>query len=175
MEAHQIVRLSQGSHRNPNDGVCVMELASMLAGERFSDKPRSVSPVIAGFLRTYNDALDDDMRKDLYPYAARVVGTRAPRSVERLRARRCVEWTREMGGDAPRLMRLRPSWVAGQVAAAFLSERGCPVELHLRALALVDELVALGDRWAAIPPDPGDLAGGRKRGRASRVRSASGR
>jgi hypothetical protein len=53
--SHQIVQLSDGSHRSPDDGGCVMELASMLAGEPFTDRPASVCPVIAAFLRTYND------------------------------------------------------------------------------------------------------------------------
>jgi hypothetical protein len=42
-----------------------MELASMLAGERFSDRPRSVSRALAAFLRGYNDLLDDKRRQDL--------------------------------------------------------------------------------------------------------------
>jgi hypothetical protein len=103
MANHQTVRLNRGSHRSPDQGTCVMELASMLAGERFSDKPRSVSPVIGSLLRAYNDCLDDDRRQDLYPYAARVVGTRAPRAVERSRARHCMQWVRQLGG------RVRPS------------------------------------------------------------------
>ena len=75
--SHQTVRLSQGKHRDPDHGACVMELASMLAGEPFSDRPRCVDPVIAGFLRTYNDGIDERRRQDLYPLAAEVVGTRA--------------------------------------------------------------------------------------------------
>jgi len=45
--SHQTVRLSQGKHRDPDHGACVMELSSMLAGEAFSDRPRCVDPVIA--------------------------------------------------------------------------------------------------------------------------------
>ena len=75
--SHQTVRLSQGKHRGPDHGACVMELASMLAGEPFSDRPRCVDPVIAGFLRTYNDGIDENRRQDLYPLASEVVGTRA--------------------------------------------------------------------------------------------------
>ena len=41
-----------------------MELASMLAGERFSDAPESVCPVVADFMRTYSDLVDDDGRAD---------------------------------------------------------------------------------------------------------------
>ena len=72
---HQTVELTRGRHSSPEHGVCVMELASMLAGEPFSDHPRSVSPTIAAVLRGYNDMLDDDRRRDLYAYAAEVVGT----------------------------------------------------------------------------------------------------
>jgi hypothetical protein len=55
----QTVRLARGRHRSAEDGACVMELASMLAGERFTDRPKSVCPVIAAFLRGYNDALPE--------------------------------------------------------------------------------------------------------------------
>ncbi len=87
--SHQTARLSAGRHRSPRDGVCVMELASMLAGEKWSDRPRSACPVIAAFLRAYNDSVDDARRQDLVPYAAEVVDTRAPRGVVRVRAELC--------------------------------------------------------------------------------------
>jgi hypothetical protein len=54
-----------------------MGLASRLADAPFSDRPETASPVITAFLRTYNDGLDDDLRQDLYPLAALIVGTRA--------------------------------------------------------------------------------------------------
>ncbi len=47
----------------------------MLAGESFSDHPRSVSRPIASFLRGYNDLLDDRRRVDLYRFAAQTVDT----------------------------------------------------------------------------------------------------
>src|SRR5690348_7636625 len=84
---HQTVRLSAGRHRSPHAGACVMELASMLAAEPFSDRPHTSSPVIGAFLRTYNDGLDDERRQDLYPLASLIVGTAAGRRVEAERAR----------------------------------------------------------------------------------------
>jgi hypothetical protein len=72
--SHQTVRLAKGRHSSPQHGVCVMELASMLAGEAFSDRPSSVAPSIAAFLRAYNDMIDDERRQDLYAYAARILG-----------------------------------------------------------------------------------------------------
>ena len=62
--SHQTVRLSRGRHRSSSAGVCVMELASMLADEPFSDRSKSMSPCVGAFLRTYNDGLDDERRQD---------------------------------------------------------------------------------------------------------------
>ena len=74
--SHQTVRLARGRHAAVTEsGVCVMELASVLAGEPLSDHPRSVSPVLAAFLRGYNDTVGDARRQALKPFAATAVGT----------------------------------------------------------------------------------------------------
>jgi hypothetical protein len=90
--SHQTVRHSARRYASPDEGACVMELASMLADESFSDAPRSVCPVIAAFFRTYNDRMDDRRPQDVYAYAARAVGTRSTNEVERVRARLCRQW-----------------------------------------------------------------------------------
>src|SRR5918911_4580269 len=100
--SHQTVRLAPGRHRSPHAGACVMELASMLAEEPFSDRSGTVSPVIGAFLRTYNDGLDDERRQDLYPLASLIVGTASSRALEAERATRCLAFTRELGGKLPR-------------------------------------------------------------------------
>jgi hypothetical protein len=69
-----------------------MEVASMLAAEPFSDEPRCVCPVIAEFLRTYNDQIDHARRQDLYEYASLVVDTRDDVRGERRRANMCLDW-----------------------------------------------------------------------------------
>jgi len=62
-----------------------MEWASVLVGEEWSDNPRCTSPVIAAFLRCWNDALPDDERQQLKRYIPLVVGTnRGPEMDERL-------------------------------------------------------------------------------------------
>src|ERR671934_677049 len=99
--SHQTVRLARGRHASRHAGVCVMELASMLAHEPFSDRARSVSPTIGAFLRTYNDGLDDVRRQDLYPVAAAIVGTAGRRAIERERVNRCLAFAREHGGGLP--------------------------------------------------------------------------
>jgi hypothetical protein len=141
--SHQTVKLSRGRHGAPMLGMCVMELASTLAGERFSDHPRSVSPVIAGLLRQYNDGVDDDRRQALIPYAALCVGTRASREVERERARRCREWAIAHGRPLPRwrlaLARLRSGPSCGAWAAARVDPHDDGQLAQLRTL--VDELI----------------------------------
>jgi hypothetical protein len=135
-----------------------MELASMLAGEPFSDRPESVCPVIAGFLRSYNDHVDDARRQDLYRYAALVVGTRGDEAMERLRAETCLRWAREVAGPPPvrvrvlhRLFRFQGPDVDGVYAARAAAVTPA---LHRRALGLVDELLA-GGRTAPVASSPG--------------------
>ena len=94
--SHQTIKLTRGRHSSPEHGACVMELASMLAGESFSDHPRSVSRPIASFLRGYNDLVDDRRRADLYRYASQTVGTAGSAEIEQARARRLLDW-----GDSP--------------------------------------------------------------------------
>jgi hypothetical protein len=113
-----------------------MELASMLAGEPFSDRPRTVCPVIAGFLRSYNDGLDDDRRQDLYRYASRGVGTCASRDVTTQRRLMCAD--RAARGMAWLRALLGGSTGVGQAAARSFLERP---EAHEEALAFVDRLI----------------------------------
>jgi hypothetical protein len=90
--SHQNVRLGPGRHPRPGEVVCVLELASMLAGERFGDRPVSVCPVIGAILRTYNDNVDDVRRQDLYRFAAEAVDTRRDYRVQRRRADAALGW-----------------------------------------------------------------------------------
>jgi hypothetical protein len=148
--SHQTVRLARGRHASRSAGVCVMELASMLAHEPFSDRARSISPTLGAFLRTYNDGLDDDRRQDLYPVAAAVVGTAARRSVERERISRCLAFAREHGvrraGRRAALGLATPEAAGAWAACAALDS-----QVHAEALALIDELVALGGRRSLWP------------------------
>src|SRR3954454_1100553 len=86
------LRLEPGTHRSPRDGVCVLELASLIAREEFSDRPRCVCTVIGAFLRGWNDRAGHAERQALRPYAKRVVGSRARRSVTRRRRDICLTW-----------------------------------------------------------------------------------
>jgi hypothetical protein len=151
--SHQTVRLARGRHQSPDQGACVMELASMLAAEPFNDHPRSVCPVIGAFLRAYNDGLPDDRRQDLYEYAAKVVGTAAGRSVRRARARLCLAWfaTHAPGGSRPtRLSLVLAGWTLGSVGRAAARASRSNVDVHQSVLRLIDEMIGVG-RPAAVP------------------------
>lgn len=150
---HQTTRLSAGRHAGPEHGACVMELASMLAGEPFSDHPRSACQVIGTFLRAYNDRIDDARRQDLYAYAARVVGSRRDRKVRRERGALLRAWAHELGSPiAARSWCVRP-FLAAQEAARVAAERSD--ELHHREVPrLLDELIAIGERDGQSPACP---------------------
>jgi hypothetical protein len=61
----KITTLKRGSHSSPEDGMCLLEAASYLAGESFSDAPQCVSPVLGAFGRRVNDAMPDDATRAL--------------------------------------------------------------------------------------------------------------
>jgi len=151
--SYQTIKLSKGKHSSPEDGACVLELASMLAGEPFTDHPASVCPVIGSFLRCYNDAIDDDRRQALYECASKVVGSRGSQRGQRARADRLTEWAEEM-------RRSRRTWFLHSPLRALGRLRKPPIDAvgsyavhsipkhtdrtHASALALIDELVAIG-------------------------------
>lgn len=152
---YQTIKLSKGKHASPEDGACVMELASMLAGEPFTDHPASVCPVIGSFLRSYNDSIDEQRRQSLYEYASRVVGSRAGQRVHEARADRLAAWADEM-------LRSRRTWFLRSPLRALTRLRKPPIDAigpyavhaipkhtdrtHAAVLALVDELLAIGHR-----------------------------
>ena len=67
--------LSRGKHRNPRKGACFMELASFLAGERWSDHPRCTHPLLADLARQVNDHTPDAHRSPLAVLIPSVIGT----------------------------------------------------------------------------------------------------
>jgi hypothetical protein len=167
--SHQTVTLARGKHSSPRAGACVMELASMLAGEPFSDRPATVCPIVAAFLRAYNDSIDDARRQDLYRFASAAVGSRAAADVTRRRAQRCLDelravrrWPftapRTVPDSLPAMERL-----AGRLARE-IHRSG--IGGHARALRVADALIAIGTETSPIRPttrsrlaDPIELAG----------------
>ena len=66
--------LSLGAHRDARAGSCVMEYVSVLAGERFSDRPRCTHPAVAALAWQVNDAVGHDARQELVLRAPTLVG-----------------------------------------------------------------------------------------------------
>lgn len=163
---YQTVKLSAGRHPAPHLGACVMELASMLAEEPFTDRPATISRVIGAFLRTYNDGLDDVRRQDLYPLASLIVGTAAGRAVERERASRCLGFSRALGAALPSgraAVGMGTAEASGSWAALAALRTGPSREAHERVLQFVRELASLNPphrhhRWPSWlgARDPGD-------------------
>lgn len=148
---YQTIQLDAGRHPGPEDGACVMELASMLAHEPFSDRPESVCPVIAAFLRSYNDRVDQRRRQDLFRYAARAIGTRADGATERERAQTCLRWARRCCDQPPlkvrilhRMFRCQGPEVDGVYAARAAVATENDDLAHDRVLSFLDGLLSLG-------------------------------
>jgi hypothetical protein len=154
--SYQTIKLSKGKHSSPDDGACVMELASMLAGEPFTDHPVSACPVIGSLLRSYNDSIDESRRQALYEYASRVVGSRMSASVQQARAERLAQWADEMHRSrrtrfllrsplrAVSRLRRPPMEAIGTYAVHAIPKH--TDETHAAVLGLIDELLAIGPR-----------------------------
>jgi hypothetical protein len=168
------IRLSAGAHSSPGEGICVVELSSMIAGEEFSDRPLCVCPVIGAFLRGWNDRASHAERQLLAPYAARIVGSRADPRVTRKRREMCLQWAGAgLRRDRPPSLlteaatrlrmailcgldaALRPDEGAGDLAARAAFGRGDAdgaFELLEALLSVVDDR-RRDPRWAASAGD----------------------
>ena len=156
------VRLEPGSHRTPDEGVCIVELASIIGRERFSDRPRCVCRVLAAFLRGWNDRASYADRQRLEPYAALIVGTRGYRGISRIRRDICLSWA---GADLDRgplrrvaaRLRMRASiaWTVGLWPSIRLSEgAGAYAARVCIARGGTDEAFALLDRLLGVGSSP---------------------
>jgi hypothetical protein len=75
MQVPELVpKLSRGKHRSPRAGACFMELASYLAGERWSDSPACTHPLLAALARLVNDYTTDAGRSRLVELVPSVIG-----------------------------------------------------------------------------------------------------
>jgi hypothetical protein len=132
MDVPPLPLLRPGTHFVPEDGACLMEMVSMLAGEPFSDHPRCTDPTLATIARVVNDALDDDSRQALAPLASTLVGRSGnPVRLAPLLVDICLTITQQHlpqpSVDVERhrrratrrlaaLNRSRPAWAAGPTA-----------------------------------------------------------
>src|SRR4051795_6523195 len=66
--------LSPGRHRSARRSACFMEMASFLAGERWSDHPTCTHPLLAAVARLVNDNTTDEGRQRLAGLIPTVIG-----------------------------------------------------------------------------------------------------
>jgi hypothetical protein len=90
----KLINLAYGGHGSRTNGLCALEAAAWLAGEPHSDHPECVSPVIAAFMRSWNDSLktDDDRDRLLKPLLKKILNTRGSAEAKLARAMMCVDW-----------------------------------------------------------------------------------
>lgn len=127
----------------------------MLAGERFSDRPRCADPVVAAYLRALNDRLGHAERQRLRPYAAAVVGTRGDRRVTRARRQRCLRFA---GGRARIVLRVGLRAALSRSAGPASAAAREVVASGADGLAFLDALLA--DGGVASPRAPLALGNG---------------
>jgi hypothetical protein len=166
METLDTITLSRGAHRTREAGMCAMEAAAYLAGEPHSDHPECVCPVVAAFMRAWQDKLDDRGRETLVkPLIPLVIGTRSTPDVQDARAIAVADWS--IRHVLPAWLRLTPSLVehadrlaalpelttvdalndarTGPVAGAWAAARAAAVDAARAAAAAAAEDAA----WAA--------------------------
>jgi hypothetical protein len=117
------IRIAEGGHANRAAGVCAMEAVAWLAGEPHSDTPACVCPVLARFIRHWNDELadDDERTRVLRPILPALVGTAADRAT--------------LGGNELRRLRWWGifSWYVREALPAWLKLAGLDREAHVLA------------------------------------------
>lgn len=87
--------LKSGSHAGPTSGASVLEAASYVAGELWSNHPKCVSRVIGDFLRNWNDNLptDEDRDRLLKPLIPIIINTRfSTWAPEEQRSHLALDW-----------------------------------------------------------------------------------
>ena len=84
--------LEGGAHSGFAEGVCAMEAVAYITREPFSDHPQCVCPVIAAFMRSFNDGLPDDERHILIPLLPKVIGTRGSDALAQRRSLMAADW-----------------------------------------------------------------------------------
>ena len=74
--------LEAGAHRDAEAGSCLMEYVSVLAGERFTDRPRCTHPALAAVAWQVNDAVSSATRQQLATRAVTLIGLGREAGVE---------------------------------------------------------------------------------------------
>ena len=154
------VHLDKGSHRSADEGHCLLEVASMLAGQPFGDGPPCVSPVLRTFGISVNDQWDDEQRQKLLPFAPRLLNT-AGDGLDEARSYLALDWL---------IRTYTPAWldlagltdVAADLRAlrrvADMAAAAGPVVRDAQTKAVAARVAAWAAAWAAAWDAAGDAA-----------------
>lgn len=139
----QITTLARGKH-DEGEAMCAMEAVAWLAGEPWSDAPQCASPVIAAFVRSWNDALPDaDRVRLLLPLLPDVIGTRTTDADDETRAWMATDWLVRV--NVPAWLDLTPSLEAHAAALRALP----PI---MSSAVARDSQLVITAAWAAAWP-----------------------
>lgn len=91
MSSHpeQLPHLRTGWHLGPDDGTCLMEHVSQVAGLKFTDTPRCTDPLLAALAQLVNDAVSDRARPQLLSFARQLASR--PRAGKVLHRQSCSQ------------------------------------------------------------------------------------
>lgn len=76
--SREFAPLHPGSHLTSDDGVCLMELAALTAGQPFSDRPSCTHPLMSHLARRVNDATSDRRRSELRAFVPALIVANTP-------------------------------------------------------------------------------------------------
>ena len=152
----KIGTIAHGSHA-PGAIMCAMEWAAKLAGEPHSDSPSCVSPVIRGFMISWNDGIIDDARRTelLRPMIQLTLATRTNARDEKRRGMLALDWY--IRTCVPAWLDLCPATRAEADALRALPEivdvasakRAAPLALAAREKSAVAWAAAVDAAWDA--------------------------
>lgn len=71
----QLPTLSAGSHTEGSGSLCAMEMIAYMERLPHSDSPACTCPVLASYVRSLNDGMNDEARQKLLPVLPMLVGT----------------------------------------------------------------------------------------------------
>ena len=77
------IELARGAGSRKRGHLCIMSFVAYLANERHTDHPRTASPFIRNFAIQLNDGVPWELRRDLKPFAPRIIGTNDGHDLER--------------------------------------------------------------------------------------------
>lgn len=148
--------LSRGKHRNPRKGACFMELASYLAGERWSDHPACTHPLLAFVARLVNDHTSDEGRSRLAELIPSVIGlTGDDLHIDALITLRCATIALPVTAGADRQRVLAVSILVCERVLAQLDgdPRHSPSADTQRVLAAMPQAAQWAERFTSnVPP-----------------------